>query len=158
MVMALPLQRSFDDLGTPLHEVAFCVLDLETTGGSPKDCEITEVGAVKYVGGELTGSFNTLVNPDAPIPSTITVLTGITQAMVIEAPRIEEVLPSLLEFIGNAVIVGHNIRFDVSFLNAAAQRLGCRESCVDRRVGIDLDLGTGRRPGRPDPLVQGRRR
>jgi len=117
--MALPLQRSFDDLGTPLHEVAFCVLDLETTGGSPKDCEITEVGAVKYVGGELTGSFNTLVNPDAPIPPTITVLTGITQAMVIEAPRIEEVLPSLLEFIGNAVIVGHNIRFDISFLNAA---------------------------------------
>jgi len=122
--VALPYQRTFEDLGTPLHQVAFCVLDLETTGGSPADCEITEVGAVKYIGGELTGTFDTLVNPGAPIPPTITVLTGITQAMVIEAPRIEEVLPSLLEFIGTAVIVGHNIRFDMSFLNAAALRLG----------------------------------
>ena len=122
--MAVPVQRTFDDLGTPLHEVAFCVLDLETTGGSPADCEITEVGAVKYVGGELIGTFETLVNPGAPIPPTITILTGITQAMVIDAPRIEEVLPSLLEFIGTAVIVGHNIRFDMSFLNTAAERLG----------------------------------
>ncbi len=122
--MALPAQRTFDDLGTPLHEVAFCVLDLETTGGSPADCEITEVGAVKYVGGELVGTFNTLVNPGASIPPTITILTGITQAMVVDAPRIQEVLPALLEFIGTAVIVGHNVRFDMSFLNAAAERLG----------------------------------
>lgn len=122
--MAVPVQRTFDDLGTPLHEVAFCVLDLETTGGSPATCEITEVGAVKYIAGELVGTFDTLVNPSAPIPPTITVLTGITQAMVIDAPRIEEVLPSLLEFIGTAVIVGHNVRFDMSFLNAAAERLG----------------------------------
>lgn len=122
--MAVPVQRTFDDLGTPLQEVAFCILDLETTGGSPADCEITEVGAVKYVGGELIGTFNTLVNPGAPIPPTITVLTGITQAMVIDAPRIEEVLPALLEFIGTAVVVGHNVRFDMSFLNAAAERLG----------------------------------
>jgi DNA polymerase-3 subunit epsilon len=122
--MSLPRQRTFDDLGAPLHQVAFCVLDLETTGGSPATCEITEVGAVKYLGGELTGTFDTLVNPGAPIPPTITVLTGITQAMVVAAPRIEEVLPSLLEFVGNAVIVGHNIRFDMSFLNAAAERLG----------------------------------
>ena len=122
--MAVPVQRTFDDLGTPLHEVAFCVLDLETTGGSAADCEITEVGAVKYVGGELIGTFETLVNPGAPIPPTTTILTGITQAMVIDAPRIEEVLPSLLEFIGTAVIVGHNIRFDMSFLNTAAERLG----------------------------------
>jgi DNA polymerase-3 subunit epsilon len=122
--MVVPVQRTFDDLSTPLHEVAFCVLDLETTGGSAADCEITEVGAVKYVAGELVGTFNTLVNPGAPIPPTITVLTGITQAMVIDAPTIEEVLPSLLEFIGTAVIVGHNVRFDMSFLNAAAERLG----------------------------------
>jgi len=122
--MTLPRQRSFDDLGTPLHDVVFCVLDLETTGGSPADCEITEVGAVKFVGGEPDGTFATLVNPGAPIPPTITVLTGITQSMVVAAPRIEEVLPSLLEFLGDAVIVGHNIRFDMSFLNAAADRLG----------------------------------
>lgn len=122
--MAVPIQRTFDDLGTPLHEVAFCILDLETTGGSPATCEITEVGAVKYVGGELVGTFDTLVNPGAPIPPTITVLTGITQSMVVDAPMIGEVLPSLLEFIGTAVIVGHNVRFDMSFLNSAALRLG----------------------------------
>ena len=123
-LVAIPIQRTFDDLGTPLHEVTFCVLDLETTGATPASCEITEVGALKYVGGELVGTFETLVNPDAPIPPTITVLTGITQAMVIDAPRIGEVLPALLEFIGTAVIVGHNVRFDMSFLNAAAVRLG----------------------------------
>ena len=111
-------------MGAPLIEVPFCVLDLETTGGSPADCSITEIGAVKYVGGEEVGSFQTLVNPGSPIPPFITILTGITQSMVIEAPPIEEVLPAFLEFIGDAVIVGHNVRFDLSFLNADSMRLG----------------------------------
>ena len=93
-------------------------------GRSPADCSITEIGAVKYVGGEETGSFQTLVNPGSPIPPYITILTGITQSMVIEAPRIEEALPAFLEFIGDAVIVGHNVRFDLSFLNADSMRLG----------------------------------
>ena len=105
--------------GRPLSEVTFVVLDLETTGASPDDCAITEVGAVKYRGGELLGRFETLVNPGVPIPPFITVLTGITEAMVLPAPRIDEVLPPLLEFIGGAVIVGHNIRFDIWFLDAA---------------------------------------
>ena len=114
------LQPSFDDLSTPLFDVTFCVLDLETTGGSPRDCAITEIGAVKYQGGDLLGTFQTLVDPGLPIPPMITVLTGITEAMVVEAPDIASALPTFLEFIGNAVIVGHNIRFDMSFLNAAA--------------------------------------
>jgi DNA polymerase-3 subunit epsilon len=118
------IQQSFEDMGAPLSEVPFCVLDLETTGGSPADCSITEIGAVKYVGGEELGSFQTLVNPGSPIPPYITILTGITQSMVIEAPRIEEALPAFLEFIGDAVIVGHNVRFDLSFLNADSMRLG----------------------------------
>ncbi|MDH3396568.1 MAG: DEDD exonuclease domain-containing protein [Acidimicrobiia bacterium] len=122
--MIAAVQQSFDDMGAPLSEVPFCVLDLETTGGSPADCSITEIGAVKYVGGEETGSFQTLVNPGAPIPPYITILTGITQSMVIEAPRIEEVLPAFLEFISDAVIVGHNVRFDLSFLNTDSIRLG----------------------------------
>ncbi|MCP3976811.1 MAG: endonuclease, partial [bacterium] len=117
-------QRSFHDLGTPLFDVSFVILDLETTGATAASCEITEMGAVKYRAGELEGTFQTLVNPNALIPPTITVLTGITQAMVIDAPKIDEAMASLLEFIGGAVIVGHNIRFDMSFLNAAAQRLG----------------------------------
>ncbi len=119
-----PRQRSFDDLGTPLHQVTFCVVDLETTGGSPADCEITEVGAVKVRGGEVLGSLQTLVNPGTDIPPAITVLTGITEAMVLPAPRIDEVLPSFVEFLGDAVVVGHNVRFDVSFLQAALDRTG----------------------------------
>lgn len=122
--MTLAYQASFDDLGMPLSEVTFCVLDLETTGGSAADCEITEVGAARYRMGEELGAFQTLVDPGVALPPFITVLTGITQAMVVEAPSIEAVLPSFLEFIGDAVVVGHNLRFDLSFLDAAAHRLG----------------------------------
>lgn len=117
-------QPSFDDLSTPLFDVTFCVLDLETTGGSAATCEITEIGAVKYRGGEPTGTFHTLVDPGAPIPPSITILTGITQAMVVDAPRIDAVLPAFLEFLGDGLVVGHNVRFDLSFLNEAAKRLG----------------------------------
>jgi DNA polymerase-3 subunit epsilon len=117
-------QRRFDEMGAPLHVVPFCVLDLETTGATAADCEITEIGAVRYVGGELDGTFQTLVDPGMAIPPFITVLTGITEAMVMQAPTVEQALPSFLEFIGDAVIVGHNVRFDLSFLNAAAERLG----------------------------------
>jgi DNA polymerase-3 subunit epsilon len=113
--------------------VTFCVIDLETTGGSPRDCGITEIGAVKLRGGECLGTFQTLVNPGLPIPPTITVLTGITQAMVLPAPRIEQVLPTLLEFIGDAVVVGHNVRFDTGFLDAALERSG-RPKLHHRRV------------------------
>ncbi len=115
-------QLSLDDLGTPLREVTFCVIDLETTGGSPATSGITEIGAVKLRGGECLGTFQTLVNPGCAIPPAITVLTGITQAMVYPAPRIENVLPTLLEFIGDAVIVAHNARFDLGFIQAALER------------------------------------
>jgi DNA polymerase III subunit epsilon len=118
------VQRSFDDLGTPLAATTFCVLDLETTGGSPHDCQITEIGAVRVRGGEVLGTFQTLVNPGALIPPEVTMLTGITQAMVLPAPRIEAVLGPFVDFIGASVIVGHNVRFDLSFLNTALDRLG----------------------------------
>ena len=118
------IQRSLDDLGTPLHEVTFCVVDLETTGGNRNDDMITEIGAVKMRGGERLGTFQTMVNPGRAIPPEITVLTGIGQAMVTRAPRIETVLPSLLEFLGDAIIVGHNVGFDMAFLNGALRRSG----------------------------------
>jgi DNA polymerase-3 subunit epsilon len=117
-------QRSFDDLGTALHEVTFVVIDLETTGGSANDCAITEVGAVKLRGGECLGTYQTLVDPGCAIPPEITMITGITEAMVMRAPRMEAVMPSLLEFLGDCVIVGHNIRFDIGFLNAALAQQG----------------------------------
>ena len=126
-------QRRFDDLGTPLAEVTFCVVDLETTGGSPVHDRITEVGAVKVRGGECVGTLATLVNPGRSIPPSITVLTGITTNMVAPAPNIESVLPSLCEFIGDAVVVGHNVRFDLGFLNAALERSG-RERLGNQRV------------------------
>ena len=121
--MAVVGQIALDDLGVPLHAVTFCVLDLETTGASANTCEITEIGAVKYLGGQVVGTYQTLVNPGTGIPPFITILTGITEAMVCEAPRIQAVLPSFLEFCRDAVLVGHNIRFDLSFLDAAARRL-----------------------------------
>ncbi len=119
-----PVQRSFDDLGTPLADVTFCVLDLETTGGHRVDDTITEVGAVKVRGGEFLGTFQTLVNPGRAIPPQITMLTGLTDALVAPAPRIETVLPSLLEFLRGTILVGHNIGFDVAFLRAAFERAG----------------------------------
>ena len=114
-----PIQRSLEDLGTPLADVTFCVVDLETTGLSPSECSITEIGAVRFRGGECLGTFQSLVDPGSAVPPSITVLTGITSAMLVDAPRIAEVLPSFLEFLGDAVVVGHNVRFDLSFLDAA---------------------------------------
>jgi DNA polymerase III subunit epsilon len=119
---ALATQRSFDELGTPLHDVVFCVIDLETTGGNRNEDSITEVGAVKVRGGECLGTFQTLVNPGRAIPPQITVLTGLSDALVASAPRIGAVLPSLVDFVGDAVIVGHNVGFDVGFLRAACER------------------------------------
>jgi DNA polymerase III subunit epsilon len=118
----MALQRSFEEVGTPLSEVTFCIVDLETTGGSPQDSAITEVGAVKVRRGEVLGTFQTLVNPGCPVPAFIRLLTGITDELVASAPSIESVLPSFIEFAGSSVLVAHNARFDVSFLNRALER------------------------------------
>jgi DNA polymerase-3 subunit epsilon len=119
---AVPL--SFDDLGTPLVDLTFVVVDLETTGGSPASCAITEVGAVKVRGGQVLGEFHSLVNPGVAIPAFISVLTGITDAAVAGAPQIRAVLPAFLEFARGSTLVAHNAPFDVGFLKAAAERLG----------------------------------
>lgn len=117
-------QATFDDIGRPLSQTTFVVLDLETTGSSPATgAGITEIGAVKVRGGQVIGEFQTLVNPGEPIPAFITVLTGITQSMVTPAPRIEEVFPAFLEFLGphqENVLVAHNAPFDIGFLKASA--------------------------------------
>jgi len=118
------LQPSFEDLGTPLRDVTFVVVDLETTGGRAADAGITEIGAVKVRGGEVLGELQSLVNPGHPVPAFVARLTGITSAMVATAPPIELVLPSFLEFARDAVLVAHNAPFDVGFLRAACDRLG----------------------------------
>jgi DNA polymerase-3 subunit epsilon len=110
---------SFDDPSTPLHDVTFCVVDLETTGTSPGECSITEVGAARYRGGELLGTFRTLVDSPSTVAPAVTAITGITDDMLRGAPPVGSVLPALAEFVGGAVLVGHNLRFDVAFLDAA---------------------------------------
>ncbi|MCW2812196.1 MAG: dnaQ [Friedmanniella sp.] len=123
MAVSPGAQASFDDLGTPLSEVSFCVVDLETTGGAETDA-ITEVGAVKVRGGEVLGEFQTLVNPRTHIPPLIAVLTGITNQMVAQAPPLSQVLPAFLSFAEGCVVVAHNAPFDVGFLRRACERLG----------------------------------
>ena len=121
------VQTSIDDLGTPLAETTFVVLDLETTGTSATGARITEVGAVRVRGGETVDEFTTLVNPGVVIPATITLLTGITQSMVATAPPMEEVLPDLLEYLcrdPGTALVAHNAPFDTGFLKAACERHG----------------------------------
>jgi len=120
------IQGRLDDLGMPLLDVEFVVLDLETTGGSPAGDRITEVGAVKVRGGEVLGSFHTMVDPEVPIPPLISALTGITDGMVAGAEPIEVVLPCLLEFLGGAVLVAHNASFDWRFVQANLERHGYR--------------------------------
>ena len=120
----LHLQRALEDFGEPLSQTTFVTVDLETTGGSPLSSAITEIGAVKTRGGEVIGEFQTLVDPGSPIPPMIVALTGITDAMVVGAPRIEQVLPSFLEFLGDAVLVAHNAPFDTGFLRAACRTHG----------------------------------
>jgi DNA polymerase III subunit epsilon len=115
----------FDDpLSRSLRETTFVVVDLETTGGAPETCGITEIGAVKVRGGEELAEFATLVNPGQPVPPYITVLTGITEAMLLPAPPLTEVLPAFLEFAQGAVWVAHNAPYDVGFLRAACVALG----------------------------------
>jgi DNA polymerase-3 subunit epsilon len=129
-------QLSFADLEssaeTLLCETTFVVVDLETTGGRTRSSDgtladtITEIGAVKVRGGVVLGEFGTLVDPQRSIPPQIVQLTGITTAMVCDAPTIDAVLPMFLEFAGDAVLVAHNAGFDIGFLRAAAQHCEIR--------------------------------
>jgi DNA polymerase-3 subunit epsilon len=116
---------SFDELGRPLRDVTFVVVDLETTGAAVRSgAMITEIGAVKVRGGEVLGEFQTLVNPHAQIPPFIAVLTGITNSMVATAPPIESALPAFLEFAHGCVLVAHNAPFDIGFLKHFSQEQG----------------------------------
>ena len=117
-----PVQTALGD-ALPLTEIDFVVVDLETTGGSPVDDGITEIGAVRFHGLERIGAFQSLVDPERPIPPYIAHLTGIDDRLVAGAPALPQILPSFLEFARGAVIVAHNATFDVGFLNANLLRL-----------------------------------
>ena len=96
----------------------YVVFDLETTGVSCRNDRIVEIAAVKVTDGVIVDEFSALVNPEVPIPYHASQVNGITDDMVEDAPTICEVLPEFLDFIGDAVLVGHNIRsFDMNFIN-----------------------------------------
>ena len=107
-----------------LAETTFVVLDLETSGAAPSTgAGITEIGALKVRGGEIIGQFQSFVNPGHALPEFITSLTGITDAMLYDAPEIDQILPTFFEFLGShheTVLVAHNAPFDIGFLKAAA--------------------------------------
>ncbi len=102
----------------------FVVFDIETTGFSAAEDRIIEIGAVKITDGAIVDRFSTFVNPEVPIPFEIQQLTHITDDMVLEAPKIEEVLPAFLDFVGESALVAHNAGFDVGFIEQNCARLG----------------------------------
>jgi DNA polymerase-3 subunit epsilon len=111
-------------LPQPLAELDFVIVDVETTGWVPEEARITEIGAVLVSGGQVQAEFRTLVNPGSAIPADITALTGITDAMVSQAPVISAALPRFLAFARGCVLTAHNAAFDIGFLSAACGTCG----------------------------------
>jgi len=111
-----------------LIDVPFVIFDLETSGAAPSTgAGVTEIGAVKVQGGQIIGEFQTFVNPGHSLSEFITSLTGITDSMLFDAPTIDQVLPTLIDFLGphhETVLVAHNAPFDMSFMKAAATTHG----------------------------------
>lgn len=102
----------------------YVALDLETTGLDPEWDSIIEIGMVRVRHGEVTAEYSTLVNPGMPIDDFITDLTGITNDMLTTAPAITEVLPAARDFLGDDIILGHNINFDINFVYDNCERQG----------------------------------
>ncbi|MCB7303251.1 exonuclease domain-containing protein [Bariatricus massiliensis] len=103
---------------------SYIAFDVETTGLSPAENEIIEIGALKVRDGRVTERFMEFIKPKSPIPPAITNLTGICDESVASAGNIEQVLPEFLEFCQDDVLIGHNILFDYSFVKVSAQTLG----------------------------------
>ena len=108
----------------PLSDVEFVVLDTETTGLRPGPDRVIEVAGIRLRGGEVVDSFQSLLNPNRRLPPFIVQFTGITQEMVSRAPTAAQIFPDFLRFIEGAIIVGHNVGFDIGFLSSEAQLLG----------------------------------
>ena len=107
-------------------DTTYCVLDLETTGFSFRTEKITEVGIMKVKNGEVIDEFSCFVNPEKPIPQRVVEVTNITDDMVKDAETIDKVMPKILEFVGDSVLVAHNADFDIGFLKYNANELGLR--------------------------------
>ena len=105
-------------------DTEYCILDLETTGLSYRTEKITEVGIIKYKNGEIIGEFECFVNPEKPIPPEVIEVTHITDDMVKDAETIDKIIPKMIEFIGNSVLVAHNADFDMGFLKYNFEKYG----------------------------------
>lgn len=103
---------------------SYIAFDVETTGLSPAENEIIEIGALKVRDGKVTERFMEFIKPRAPIPPSITGITGINNEMVASARKREQVLPDFLDFCEEDVLIGHNVIFDYSFVKLSAQTLG----------------------------------
>ncbi len=103
---------------------SFVCFDIETTGLSPEEDHIIEIGAVRVKEGKITEYFNELIKPPLPLPENIIKLTGITEEMLANARTAAEVVPDFLTFTGEDILMGHNIMFDYSFIKVNAGRLG----------------------------------
>ena len=128
-----------------IADATFVVTDVETTGTSAGSDRLLEIGAVKLRGGEVVDTFQQLVNPQRSVPSRITQMTGITTAMVFEAPPVQDVLPGYLSFLDDGLFVAHNLSFDEGFVNAALERTGHPE--LDNDTLCTLRLARRLLPG-----------
>jgi DNA polymerase-3 subunit epsilon len=119
---SVALARPLGD-GLLLEDATYVVVDLETTGLRPGSSQICEIGAVKIVGFEIVDEFETLVDPGTPLGATITAITGLTDGQLRGAPRAPAAVQRFMRFAGDAVLVAHNARFDLAFLDRETERL-----------------------------------
>lgn len=115
---------AFDKRDIDLKQATYVVFDIETTGFSQTYDRIIEIAACKVYQGGIIETYETFVNPEMPISQKITELTTITDEMVMDAPKIEEVIPRFMEFCKDSILVAHNAKFDVGFIYANIKRLG----------------------------------
>jgi len=112
----------------------YCIIDTETTGLDPDTCQILEVCAIKVINQNIKDKYHSYIQTDVTIPPEITAINGIINNDVINAPQKSEVLSNLRQFIGNMVLIGHNIEFDLSFLNKHSNGLFRGVCCIDTKA------------------------
>ena len=125
-------EKIFNSSEELLESLRFCVIDLETTGGNPETEKIIEVGMIKIENRKITEERSFLINPQKDIPDFVQKLTGIRKADVEHAPKIEEVIDEIVQFIGDTILVAHNTSFDVPFLNGVLKNL--QRPTMDNKV------------------------
>ena len=130
----------------------FTAIDIETTGLSPTDNEIIELGAVRYRDGVIVSQYQQLINPGTSIPKSITKLTGITDEMVSDAPAFGEAIDAFLDFIGDDLLLGHNTNFDINFIYDAC--VGCGHDPIKNDFVDTMRISKKMHPEYPDHKLQ----